>query len=384
MRALFALGFRPFFLLSGIFAILLMAIWIPVFVGGSAFNTYYGALEWHSHEMIFGYTVAVIAGFLLTAVRNWTGRPTPTGGYLAALAGLWLLGRILPFFSAIRPSWFIALVDLAFLPALAVVVGVPLLRSAERRNLLFIPILAVFWMANFLVHAEQLGLGSNLARRGIFLGLDLIVLLIVIMGGRVIPFFTERALPGAVMKRWTTIEWLSPLSALLFLLARLFFPDSLTSASVAALAACANAVRLAGWYTHRYWRVPLLWVLHLGYGWIVAGFVLKAAVSFGSVPPQFTIHAFTVGGIGVLTIGMMARVSLGHTARALTVGSAVAVAFGLVNLAAIARGLLPIFFPQWFAQLIIASGALWIAAFVIFVVIYAPVLTQPRIDGRPG
>jgi uncharacterized protein involved in response to NO len=150
------------------------------------------------------------------------------------------------------------------------------------------------------------------------------------------------------------------------------------------LAAAVNAVRLAGWYTHRYWRVPLLWVLHLGYGWIVIGFALKAGAGFGYVPPQFTIHAFTVGGIGVLTLGMMARVSLGHTARPLTVGTAMSVAFALVNLAALGRGLLPIFTPQWFSQLIAASGAFWAAAFFIFVFFYAPILTRPRIDGAPG
>jgi uncharacterized protein involved in response to NO len=130
--------------------------------------------------------------------------------------------------------------------------------------------------------------------------------------------------------------------------------------------------------------VPLLWVLHLGYGWIVLGFLLKAGAGFGIVPPQFTIHAFTVGGIGVLTLGMMARVALGHTGRALTVGTAMAGAFGLLNLAAVARGLLPIFYPQWFSQLITTSGVLWVLGFLIFVVIYTPILTQPRIDGRPG
>jgi uncharacterized protein involved in response to NO len=383
MPVFFALGFRPFFLLAGFLAIFLMAIWVPAFVGGIIFNPYYGQIGWHSHEMIFGYAVAVIAGFLLTAVRNWSGRPTPAGAPLAGLALLWLLGRVLPFFSGIFPRGFIALIDLAFLPAVIFGIGIPLVRSGERRNLIFLPLLVAFWAADFLVHAELLGL-ANLSRQGIFLGLNLIVLLIVIMGGRVIPFFTERALTGAVMKRWPMIEWLSPLSVIFFLLAEFFLPDSLTSASFAALAACANGVRLAGWYTPRYWRVPLLWVLHLGYGWIVVGFYLKVGAALGLVPPQYTIHAFTVGGIGVLTLGMMARVALGHTGRPLKVGPAMAVAFGLVNLSGITRGLLPILTPQWFSQLIIASGALWIAAFLTFVVIYTPILTQPRIDGRPG
>jgi uncharacterized protein involved in response to NO len=300
------------------------------------------------------------------------------------MATLWLFGRILPFFPDYFSTGFIASIDLALLPALAVAIGVPLLRSGATRNLIFLPLLAAFWAGNFLVHAELLGWSSNLARRGIFLGLDLIVLLIVIMGGRVIPFFTERALAGVEMKRWPIVEGLAPASVVLFLLVEFFLPDSTLTAALAAFAAGVNGVRLAGWYTHRYWRVPLLWVLHLGYAWIVVGFLVKLGAGVGLVPPQFTIHAFTVGGIGVLTLGMMARVSLGHTGRPLNIGTAMTVAFGLLNLAALARGLLPIFLPLWFPQLIIASGALWIAAFVIFVIIYTPILAQPRIDGRPG
>ena len=383
MRVIFALGFRPFFLLAGWLAILLMAFWVPVFVGGVASDIYYAQIDWHSHEMIFGYTVAVIAGFLLTAVRNWTNTPTPSGLPLAGMGALWLIARILPILVAIFPRWLIAAADLAFLPTFAIGIAVPLLKNNEKQNLIFLPLLAVLWSADLLVHADVLGLAPNLARKGVFLGLDVIILVIVIMGGRVIPFFTERAL-SVVLKRWRIVEWLSPVSVILFLVAELFRPDSVTSASLAALAACANGARLAGWYTPRYWRVPLLWVLHLGYGWIVVGFYLKAGTALGLVPPQFTIHAFTVGGIGVLTLGMMARVSLGHTGRPLKVGAAMTSAFVLINLAAVGRGLLPPFFPQFFSQLIVASGAFWIAAFTIFIIVYTPILIQPRVDGRPG
>jgi uncharacterized protein involved in response to NO len=383
MQVIFALGFRPFFLLAGWLAILLMAFWVPVFVGGVASDIYYAQIDWHSHEMIFGYTVAVIAGFLLTAVRNWTNTPTPSGLPLAGMGALWLVARILPILVAIFPRWLIAAADLAFLPTFAIGIAVPLLKNNEKQNLIFLPLLAVLWSADLLVHADVLGLAPNLARKGVFLGLDVIILVIVIMGGRVIPFFTERAL-SVVLKRWRIVEWLSPLSVVLFLLTELFVPDSVTSASLAALAACANGARLAGWYTPRYWRVPLLWVLHLGYGWIVVGFYLKAGTALGLVPPQFTIHAFTVGGIGVLTLGMMARVSLGHTGRPLKVGAAMTSAFVLINLAAVGRGLLPPFFPQFFSQLIVASGVFWIAAFTIFIIVYTPILIQPRVDGRPG
>ncbi|HET9884412.1 MAG TPA: NnrS family protein [Candidatus Binatia bacterium] len=384
MLVVFNLGFRPFFLLSGAFAIILIALWIPVFTGGRALSTYYGQIGWHSHEMIFGYTVGVIAGFLLTSVRNWTGRSTATGGFLATLVTLWLLGRILPFFAATMPAWSISVVDLAFLPALTASIGVPLVRHGEKRNLLFLPLILGLFFANLLVHLELLGVVPGVAHHGIFLGLYLIILLIVIMGGRVVPFFTERALPGVVIKRRPLLEWLAPLTVIAYLLAELLFPNSEVAGALAGLAAIINGIRVVSWYSHRYWQAPLLWVLHLGYGWIVVGFLLKAAASLGLVAAQFTIHAFTVGGIGVLTIGMMARVSLGHTARPLKVTSSIAVAFALLNIAAVLRGLLPSIFPLWFSQLVILSGMLWIAAFLIFVIVYAPILTQPRIDGQPG
>jgi uncharacterized protein involved in response to NO len=384
MLVVFNLGFRPFFLLSGVFAVVLMALWIPAFTGGRALSTYYGQIGWHSHEMIFGYAAGVIAGFLLTSVRNWTGLATATGGSLAALVALWLLGRILPFFSATLPVWLISVVDLAFLPALTANIGVPLARHGEKRNLLFLPLMLGLFAANLLVHLELLGLVAGIARHGIFLGLYLIILLIVIMGGRVIPFFTERALLGVVIKRRPLIEWLAPLTVIAFMLAEILFPNSEVAGALAGLAAIINGIRVVSWYSRRYWQVPLLWVLHLGYGWIVVGFLLKAAACFGLIAPQFTVHALTVGGIGVLTLGMMARVSLGHTARPLRVESSMIIAFILINLATVLRGLLPAIFPLWFSQLVSLSGMLWIAAFLMFVIVYAPILTRPRIDGQPG
>jgi len=384
MLALFALGFRPFFLLSSLFAIVSIALWVPTFVGWLSLNSYYGQIGWHSHEMIFGYTAAVIAGFLLTSVRNWTERVTARGWTLAALALLWCLGRILPFFPSVLPPVVIALVDLCFLPALAVGIGVPLVRRGERRNLLFLPLIAAFWMANLLVHLAILGVMANLAHQAVVLGLDLVVLLIVIMGGRVIPFFTERALQGVLIKRWRAIEWLAPISVIAFTIAEFFFIDARIAGVCAGVAVIANGMRLGGWYTRRLGRLPLLWVLHLGYGWIVVGFLLKAGSALALIPPQFTLHAFSAGGIGVLTLGMMARVSLGHTARPLKVGTGMAIAFAAVNLAALTRGLLPILHPQWLLEFVILAGVLWVTAFAIFTVVYAPILLQPRLDGRPG
>jgi uncharacterized protein involved in response to NO len=384
LPVLFALGFRPFFLLAALFAVLSIAVWAPVFVNGAALNTYYGAIGWHSHEMVFGYSAAVIAGFLLTAVRNWTDTPTPAGAPLAVMAAVWLLGRITPFFPEALPGWTVALIDLAFAPALAVAIGIPLVQSGTKRNLIFIPLLATFIAANLLVHLEVLGVAENLARRGIFLGVNLIILLIVVMGGRVIPFFTERALPNTVIKRWPLVEALAPLSSIAFLLAELIASDAPVTGGLAALAAVANGVRLAGWHSRRVWRAPLLWVLHLGYGWIVVGYGLKALAGFTLTAPQLTVHAFTVGAIGVLTLGMMARVSLGHTARPLNASPSITIAFALINLAALVRGVLPAFLPHRLFDFVAFSGALWITAFVVFAVVYTPILLRPRVDGRSG
>ncbi|MBI2088184.1 MAG: NnrS family protein, partial [Deltaproteobacteria bacterium] len=282
------------------------------------------------------------------------------------------------------PAWLIATVDLAFLPALAVTLAIPLLSTGQRRNLIFLPLLGALVVADLMVHLELMGYAERSARAGTFLGLNLVVLLIVIMGGRVIPFFTERTLPGVVPKRWRTVEWSSPATVVAFLIAELVLPNSMLAGGVAALAAASNAVRFIGWYTNRFWSVPLLWVLHLGYAWVVAGFGLKALAGLGLVSPQYTVHAFTVGGIGVLTLGMMARVSLGHTGRPLKATTSVAIAFALVNFAAAARGIFPMVFPGWLPHLVAVSGGLWIAAFAVFLAVYTPILTQPRVDGRLG
>lgn len=381
---LFALGFRPFFLMAGIFAVILMALWAGAFVTNRPLTTYYGMTGWHSHEMIFGYACAVIAGFLLTAVRNWTGMETAKGPPLAGLSALWLAGRIMPFFPGGLPPWLIALVDLLFLPALALSLAIPLVRGGQKRNLFFIPLLGAFALADLLVHLELFGFAYGSARAGNFLALDLIILLIVIMGGRVIPFFTERALSGVSPRKWQWLEWSSIASVIAFMLAELFLPGSIPAGVMAGLAAASNGLRLAGWYTKRFWAVPLLWVLHLGYAWVVVGFCLKTLAVLDLVPPQLTLHAFTVGGIGVLTLGMMARVSLGHTGRPLKAAGPVAFAFALINLAAVLRGIVPIIFPYWLLQLAALSGGLWILSFLIFVVIYTPILISPRVDGGLG
>ncbi|MCL7419467.1 MAG: NnrS family protein [Methylobacter sp.] len=381
---LFALGFRAFFGLAGLSALLLIVLWNAIFKGELTLDNYFANTYWHAHEMLLGYSVAVIAGFLLTAVRNWTGRPTSTGDQLAGLCLLWLYGRIVPFYAGLLPDALIALIDFSFLPALAYQVSKPILQVRQYRNLIFIGLLLLLTLGNGLMHAEVLGLMSGSAWLGIQIVVATIIIMILVIAGRVFPFFTERGLPGTLALRNPVMDALSiGMAALVFGL-QLFNISGAVLASTAVLAAVINIARVSGWYVRRIWYVPLLWVLYIGYGWIILGFVLMAFSAYGLVAPTLALHAFTVGGIGVLTLGMMARVSLGHTGRALRISNAMAIGFVLINLAALFRVLLPIVLPDWYDILVYISTLAWLAAFSLFVFVYAPILTTVRIDGQEG
>jgi uncharacterized protein involved in response to NO len=379
--ALFALGFRPFFLAAGIYAVLLMGLWLAVLQGSLSLSALPPPV-WHSHEMLFGFAVAVIAGFLLTAAQNWTGIPMPSGRPLAALFLLWLAGR-LGFLIPGLPAGLVALVDLSFLPLLALALALPIHRAKQLHNYPFPVLLLTLTAANALVHLEALGWTST-ARLGLFLATYVVVAIMVIMGGRVIASFTDNKL-GTRARRWPLIERLVPAVTLGALIAALIAPASLITALLAAVAATVHGIRLAGWYTRKYWAVPLLWILHLGYAWITLGFALLALSAAGmSAATLSALHAFTAGGIGVLTLGMMARVSLGHTGRLLEPAPVMTLAFVAINLAALTRVLLPLFFPAAYAPIMTAAGVVWVAAFGVFVVVYAPMLLRPRADGKPG
>lgn len=382
--ALFDLGFRPFFLIAGITAILLMSLWIYGYAVGQFEFGYYGIAIWHGHEMIFGYTVAVISGFLLTAVRNWTGIQTLRGNALAGLVLLWLAGRIVPFIPETLPGWVIATVDLAYLPTLAIALSIPLLRSRQKHNLIFLFLLAALTVANVMVHLQVLGFTQNTASYARYFAVYLIVFLIAIIGGRVIPFFTERGLAGVSTRRWPAVERASQVA--LLVLAGLVLANAAPAlvAIFALAAAIGHAARLYGWYQRAVWPVPLLWVLHVGYAWLVIGFILTAMSAAGAVNEILAIHAFTTGAIGTMTLGMMARVALGHTGRTLRVGSAMSWAFVLANLAGVSRVFLPIISPGWNSEWVMLAGLFWSAAFAIFVISYVRILIQPRIDGKPG
>jgi uncharacterized protein involved in response to NO len=381
---LFALGFRAFFVLAGLSALLLIVLWNAIYNGKLSAANYYGNVNWHAHEMLLGYSVAVIAGFLLTAVRNWTGKPTLTGDQLAILCLIWIYGRIAPFYAGLLPDIVIASIDFAFLPALAYQVAKPILAVRQYRNLIFIGILLLLACANGLTHAGILASLPNLSWLGLQLAVATIVLLILVIAGRVFPFFTERGLPGVRVNTNPLYEYGAVGSAALVYALLLAGVGGTLLAAASGLAVLCNFTRIWGWYVQRVWYVPLLWVLYAGYGWIILGFGLTALSAYGLVQASLALHAFTVGGIGVLTLGMMARVSLGHTGRALRASNAMAIGFILLNIAALIRVLLPIALPGWYGTLVYLSMLCWLAAFALFMYVYSPILTTPRTDGQPG
>lgn len=380
--ALFALGFRPFFLAAGLYAILMMVLWLLV-LGKVMTPGELLPLVWHGHEMVFGFTVAVIAGFLLAAAQNWTGLRTPSGPPLAAIFVLWLAGR-LGFLIPGLPAGLVALVDLAFLPVLAITLTWPIMRTKQLQHFPFPILLLALAAANALVHAEALHWTSGTARPGLHLAVYIVIMIITLMGGRVIPSFTDNKLQTRA-RRWKTIEWLVLIATVATLIAAVIGPQSPVTAVLAAVAATTHAIRLAGWYTSKFWSVPLLWILHLGYAWVPLGFALLALSAAGwSSATGSALHAFTAGAIGALTLGMMARVSLGHTGRPLEPPPVMTLAFIVINLAALARVALPLLFPAAYTQAMDVAGLIWIAAFGLFVVAYGPMLLRPRIDGKPG
>ncbi len=379
---LFTLGFRAFFLLAGLSALILLLVWNVYASGTGPAAVYYPARYWHAHEMLFGYAAAVIAGFLLTAIRNWTGKESLYGDGLAGLCLVWLYGRILPFYAGMLPDGLIALVDFIFFPLLAYCAGKRFVASKHYENFTVIGFLLVLTVSNGLIHGQLLGFWHGLAQTGIYLALATTVLLILFIAGRVLPFFTERGVSGILIIKNPLADRLSLASATGFFLSLVFSSPPPVIATLAILAAVANFWRLSTWYTRRIWYVPLLWVLYWGYGWIILGFLLSALASYGLVSHSLALHAFAVGGMGVLTLGMMARVSLGHTGRLLKAPGAVVIAFWLINIAALCRVVLPIVLPDWHNNLIYLATLCWLAAFALFVFVYAPILTAPRIDGK--
>lgn len=382
---LLALGFRPFFLLAAILAAAAVPLWLLIYLGVLEPISHLPPTVWHAHEMVFGFAVAVIAGFLLTAATNWTGRRTATGAGLGALAALWIAGRVALILPGV-PAWLAIGLDVAFLPILAVVLAIPLIATGNRRNVVFPIVLAVLGLINLAIHLGAIGAIDWDPSRRLRIAIDLILLVIGVLGGRVIPSFTKNALPQAKVNPSPKASVLALLSIAALAIAEMASDNSAIIGSVALAAGIVNALRMRGWGTFATLGTPILWILHAGYAWLAAGLVLRGVAELtGIIPIDAGIHALTLGAVGSMIVGMMSRVALGHTGRSIVPAPLTIAAYWLVNAAALLRVAFALTFDDTLRAIsLIGSGALWSLAFACFLVVYWPILSRPRADGRPG
>ncbi|MBF0276301.1 MAG: NnrS family protein [SAR324 cluster bacterium] len=381
------LGFRPFFLGAASFAFLSILLWMGIYIGFCDLQfSHFAPVTWHAHEMIFGYCIAVIAGFLLTAVKNWTEVQTLHGYPLLGLFLCWLAARVLPFFGSLVPLESVAFFDIMFLFLLILSLAFPICKSGNWRNLGIVGILLLLLGSNIVFYLGILGILQTGTHDGLYSGFYLILALVFIMGRRVIPLFIARGVDSPVeLLNW---KWLDISILPLFLiywLTELTAPFSNFSAGLAGSLFLLHGIRLAGWHTLGIWKKPLLWILFLGYAMITLGFALKTLSVLYGFSPFLAVHAFGFGGIGMISFGMMARVSLGHTGRnVFDPPRSLFPIFALLLFAALIRIIFPMLDPTLYRLWIILSQLFWLSAFGAFLFIFFPILIHPRIDGTYG
>ena len=378
--ALWQLGFRPFYLLASVFAALSMALWAAQYAGWLG-SSYLPGSVWHAHEMLYGFTLAVITGFLFTAVRNWTNRATPTGAWLIAIAALWLCGRIL----ILTPwSWLSAAANAAFPLAVAIGVGIPLAKAGNRRNYFFIALLVLIAAAALYVHLTHILSWRTPAWIGIHVALDVVLLVITVMAGRVVPMFTMNAIRGVHSRRCPVIERAAVgVVVIVAALDAVQLKGALLLIALV-LATLIHSVRWWLWAPYKTLRTPLVWVLHAAYVWIPVHFALRALSELQLVASPIATHAVTIGAIGGLTLGMMTRTAKGHTGRLLAADAFDTACYLLILAAALVRVFGPLLLPSFYAATVLISASAWAAGFALYAARYWSVLTRARVDGRPG
>ncbi|WP_442756165.1 NnrS family protein [Methylocystis sp. JAN1] len=375
-------GFRPFFLSAALWAAVALPLSIAYFEMAADLPTRFSPSIWHPHEMAFGFGGAVVAGFLLTAIPNWTGRMPLQGAPLAGLVALWFLGRIAVFFSASAPAPLVAALDLAFPASFLLVVAREIVTGRNWRNLPMVAALAFLFVGNMLTHLDAM----NLAATGVLgsrVGVATLAMLVALIGGRITPSFTRnwlaKTLPGAVEPApFGALDRFALATTLLALIAWVTFPDTRPTAILQIIAGAALFARLMRWRGASTGAEPLLFVLHLGYGWLALGLLLMGANEFLSVTdPTAPLHALTAGAIGTMTLAVMTRATRGHTGRALIADRGTVAIFVAVTLAAALRVGAPFTGEYYFVSLAVAAG-LWSLAYALFALLYFGMLTGPR------
>lgn len=387
--ALLEMGFRPFFLLGSVFSAVAMVLWLMVYRGIARLPL--AGLDpqlWHAHEMVFGFGAAIVAGFLLTAARNWTSLPTASGGMLLAIVLAWIVARVAPLVLGANGMVVMTVADAAFFVGLFVSLARPILKARQARQ---IPILGVI-VALGAAHATfYLGAFRNepgLLRGGLYAGLYAVLAMVLLIAARVVPFFIERGIPNAAStKEPRPLTIAIPVLFVVYAILDLSGGAATQQAIgiIAALLAILSTVRIGYWYRKGVLSRPLLWVLLAAYAGFPLGFLLRALTRPLGLSPFLAIHAMSVGAIGLMTLGMMARVTLGHTGRNITSPPRSSAAlFGLALGALVARVLGPLSGIGDYVFWMGAAQVLWILAFAGFAVVFGPMLISPRVDGRPG
>jgi uncharacterized protein involved in response to NO len=376
--ALLALGFRPFYLLAAAFAAISVPAWIASYYGVA--GPFQVGLAWHVHEMLFGFVVAVIIGFLYTAARNWTGLWTPRGIALGLIAALWIAGRVAMFAA---PEQAAAIVDLAFLPVAAWPLYSVFKRSNNKRNMFLIGLLGLLALANAVFHAILLGWIDIAFTRPAYAAMIVVVVIEAAIGGRVIPMFTT----NATQVKTVTNPRVDKASLVCTAAAGTAWVTGLPGVAVAVLALAAGttqALRLAGWKPFASLRNPLLWILHASYASIPVGFLLLALAQFGVVPETAAVHMLALGALAGLILGMITRTALGHTGRMLTAGRSETAMYALLQAGVLLRLVAALGSGGVRNATLIGAAACWSTAFALYVIVYGPRLAQARIDGREG
>ncbi|MDO9392981.1 MAG: NnrS family protein [Methylotenera sp.] len=384
--ALFNLGFRPFFLGASIFAVISIVSWMLIYFSLSNVRIEnVSTSQWHAHEMLYGYGMAVVAGFLLTAVKNWTGISTLHGKPLMLLFMLWCTARVLFLFGTALLPW-AATADLLFGLILIVAIAIPIIKAKQWMQLAVVSKIILLWVGNLVFYLGCFGVLASGMLYAINGAVLLFISLILMIGRRVIPFFIERGVEYKIQLK--QYKWLD-ISILLVFVALFLNVIFLQIASLTSLLAgvlfALNGYRLYNWYTAGIWRVPLLWSLYLSAWLINLGFFCYGLQTLFSHLSILTLHIFTIGGIGLMTLSMMSRVALGHTGRDIRKPSRwMSYAFAGVVASVIFRAVVPMVTMQFYTSWVLVAAIFWIFAFAIFVVIYTPILLKPRADGAFG
>lgn len=384
---LWSLGLRPFYLFGALYGAVLIPLWILHLFGMFPLNSIFEGTVWHSHEVIFGFAVAILTGFLFTAVKNWTGQPTPTGWQLAGLAAIWLFGRIL---LVSGPSILASLIDLSYLPLMGLGIGIPIWKSRNRRNLIMLAVIFTLFLINLYSHARAWDIIPAGPELTFVTGLNLFALLITIVTGRVMPMFINNAVPDAGAGRIQLVDIGVILGMATFFVVEILRATILDLLETTTLSFAYTAflilltslhlIRIASWKPHKTLHNPMLWIMPLSYFWLILSVAFRAMHQiWPQIDPIIATHLLGIGGMGGMMIAIMTRSALGHTGRAIEAGKFEITAFLLIQLAMITRIASIVFPGEFYTFFLHISAGSWALAFGLFTIRYWPILTRAKI-----